>query len=419
MGRESLSVRGCGVGAVYGSEAAARQMLCEFFCARSTGTRAAAWAGLLVFVLDSVYRAQVQLWMADWYSKFYDAAAQSVTGGSANSDGVPLAELRQQVHRLLEDFVVVVAPLLLLGPACGWARSRWVYAWRECLILRYSTEWDPGARPLEGAAQRVHEDTMRFASGVQTCFSRLVDALVTLCTFVPALVKLGHEVRPSWATGESWLLLVAVGGSVGGFAVTALVAHPLVKLELANQVTEAALRTELVLHEEHQGGCRSRVASIVEGLRENYRRLYAVFFVVDVWLTTYRQTFVLLPYLLSSPLLFADEPSERISIGTLMKTCSVFGTVFGSLSVVTDGWAEVNVWRSTIHRLRVFERSLRGNPNKTETQLTSPEDSPWQPRADNSQPALSGRQDAASCSQDISQYTGADQAQENPESPDP
>jgi ABC-type long-subunit fatty acid transport system fused permease/ATPase subunit len=356
---------------VCGGGDATTRMLREFFLARSSATRAAAWAGLLVFVLDSVYRAQVQLWMADWYSKFYDAAAQNVATGPGNKGSASLAELRLQVQRLLEDFVVVVAPLLVLGPACGWARSRWVYAWRECLILAYSAKWDPGNRPLEGAAQRVHEDTMRFASGVQTCFSSLVDALVTLCTFVPALVQLGHEVRPSWAPDESWLLWVAVAGSVGGFAVTALVAHPLVKLELANQVTEAALRTELVLHEEHRGGCRSRVAFIVESLRKNYKRLYAVFFAVNVWLAAYRQTFVLLPYLLSSPLLFADDLSERISIGTLMKSCSVFGTVFGSLSVVTNGWAEVNVWRSTIHRLRVFERSLRENPSKTKTQLTS------------------------------------------------
>jgi len=341
-------------------------MLLEFFCAESGRTRLAAWAGLLVFVLDSVYRAQVQLWMAEWYSEFYDVAAGGTAGALGSGSGTHLEEMRHRVMELLVDFALVVLPLLVLQPACGWARSRWVFAWRECLMLSYSRQWDPAARPVEGAAQRVHEDTLRFASGVQTCLSRLVDALVTLCTFVPALVELGGAVRPSWAPSGSWLLGVAAAGSLGGFAISALVAHPLVGLELANQSTEAALRTELVLQAEERGGCNSRVSCVVAQLRANYIRLFAAFFFVEVWLSTYRQTFVLLPYLLVSPLLFAEEPASRISIGVLMKTCSVFGTVFGSLSVVTDGWADVNVWRSTIHRLRVFERSLLPRPSELE-----------------------------------------------------
>ena len=47
---------------------------------------------------------------------------------------------------------------------------------------------------------------------------------------------------------------------------------------------------------------------------------------------------IVAPYLLAAPLLFADDPSKRITLGTLVQTSNSFGKVFSSLSIVSENW---------------------------------------------------------------------------------
>ena len=78
---------------------------------------------------------------------------------------------------------------------------------------------------------------------------------------------------------------------------------------------------------------------------------------LNVWLTAFDQIMVLVPYLVAAPLLFADIPEKRITLGTLVKPSNSFDKVFGSLNVVADNWAAVNEWRSVLRRLRSLRRS--------------------------------------------------------------
>ena len=47
---------------------------------------------------------------------------------------------------------------------------------------------------------------------------------------------------------------------------------------------------------------------------------------------------VLAPYILVAPRLFADQCSERITLGTLVQTSNSFDKVFASLSVISENW---------------------------------------------------------------------------------
>jgi len=68
---------------------------------------------------------------------------------------------------------------------------------------------------------------------------------------------------------------------------------------------------------------------------------------------------VLAPYILVAPRLFADQCSERITLGTLVQTSNSFDKVFASLSVISENWGGINEWRSTLVRLRQFEEGQR------------------------------------------------------------
>ena len=67
---------------------------------------------------------------------------------------------------------------------------------------------------------------------------------------------------------------------------------------------------------------------------------------------------VLVPYLLVAPLLFAEDPDGRITLGTLVKMSNAFARCFDAMAVVSDNWNAVNAWRSVLRRLREFEATI-------------------------------------------------------------
>ena len=188
----------------------------------------------------------------------------------------------------------------------------------------------------------------------------LLDAFLSLSLFVPILLTVGAEVHiPGWKW-PPWLLTLAMGASITGLGISMFIGRHLVGLEVDNQRVEARLRTRLV--ELEQGRCvsasRIDVEMDVVALRVNYGRLYANFALFDAWIGFYDQAMLIIPYLLIAPLLFADDPDDRVTLGALMRVTNAFGVVFGALSTVTANWAAVNDFRSTVRRLSEFENHV-------------------------------------------------------------
>ena len=57
-------------------------------------------------------------------------------------------------------------------------------------------------RHIEGASQRIQEDTMRFASIMKTLGVSIVDAVMTLIAFLPVLIQLSENVKTLPLVGE-------------------------------------------------------------------------------------------------------------------------------------------------------------------------------------------------------------------------
>jgi peptide/bleomycin uptake transporter len=375
-------------------------MFREFFLAGSRTRLALAWGGLVVFFVHALYRAWLKAQLNEWYARFYDllgtaAAVPAFEGASGEWEPGSGAELapfeaaagRAAVWAELRAFALLVAPMLLVHPLGRYAASRWGFSWRVALMRSYLAHYDPSAPTVEGAAQRVHEDTGRFEQGIYGCCTAALDSVLTLCVFVPLLLKAGAESRAPVLPelGDAWLVLLAVQSAAWGLLISVWVARRLVDLEVANQRAEAQLRTQLVLLEQSPGqllrgslepdhepplpGLVRPVAAreplnaldpVLRELRRNYAALFREFAIFNAWVAGYEQFMVLLPMALVAPLLFADRSSDRLSLGSLMRVTNAFDKVFGALAVVAQNWTAVNDFRSTLRRLLEFERSLYG-----------------------------------------------------------
>ena len=384
-------------------------MLREFFLSGRRFDRLVAWFGLAVIIGHSIFSAYIKFAINSWYTVFYDLLQTSgqqlvqnstLAPSNATATSLALETSREKVWQQLLSFFRIVAPAVIIHPASRWVRSHWALRWRMCLMRSYMDQWDPNTAPIEGASQRVHEDTQRFSKGIDSYLTIVLNSLCTLAAFTPILLSLGGRiVAPSSSLqlfGRAWMFASALASALIGLGVAMLAGRKLVGLEVANQRVEAELRRELVVLEatpeticgvgspperspvgaakkgEPNGEAESAVGALSQllppaphfgriwsDLMANYGSLYANFLGLNLWLDGFDQVMVLAPYVLVAPRLFAESPAERISLGTLVQTANSFDKVFASLSIISENWGGINEWRSTFVRLRQFEERQR------------------------------------------------------------
>ena len=377
---------GCSNARVYVYVVRCPKMLREFFCSGPPRRLGVAWGGLLVFLLHALFRARLKWALNSWYKTFYDVLQDAEVGSGESGSGDHLAAKRQEVFDLLVEFGFIVLPAVFVHPIGKWCGSVWRFKWRMALVRAYLLHYDVRVEPIEGAAQRIHEDTQRFDEGIYQCLSVVLDSILTLVVFIPILLEAGATAHPPGVESPAWLLVVAVTAAGGGLVVSAVVGRKLVTLEVENQKVEAQLRTKLVLLETtpevvvgEDGDSPSRtisdadfvarrrprnvsplnaIANTLADLWANYRRLFFNFAAFNLWIASFDQFMVVLPYTLVAPLLFASDPTNRITLGTLMQVTNSFDKVFASMAVVTESWPQVNEFRSCVRRLREFERRI-------------------------------------------------------------
>jgi peptide/bleomycin uptake transporter len=336
------------------------------------------------------------------FRSFYDVLGDaSALAGNATTTEADWAAKRFHVSAELIQFVKIAAVAVAVMPIARLLRSLWTLHWRLALTRAYLTAWDTNRPSIEGAAQRVQEDSLRFARGTEMCLTVGLDAAITLTIFTPVLLKLGAETRcPDVVSGyrifgDGWLVGIAVFVALTGLGFTLLVGHRLVGLEVANQKVEAALRTNLVVLEtsperickevQHRAGdtespvdtdtqfhgpiqtLMSALPSFIPDIanvKENYTNLYLNFTCLNLWVAIFEQFATVLPYLIVAPLLFSADASSRVSMGVLIQLANTFEKVFSSLNVLADNWGSVNEFRSVLVRLRQFEANLyKGVPH--------------------------------------------------------
>lgn len=328
------------------------------------------WSGLVLIVGHALLRAYVKKLMNDWMGRFYDL------GGSAGEIGPDqtkeLQEGAQKVTKLLAEFALLCVPGVIIHPMFKLVTNRWVLSWRLALIKEYLKNWNVETVKIENGAQRIHEDTARFARGLQTCAVVLLDSVLTIAVFAPVLIQLGYEIQPR-KLPSYWILGLCIGVAFVGLVVSVILGWSLIALEVNNQRVEADLRKALVLREETNtidgsvpylernttfidgpiNEIKAQFKEIVKDLRKNYVTLYYRFAAFSVWLGTYEQGVVILPYVLTGPLLYSS--TNRITLGTVTKVSHSFANVFDALNVLSDRWVEVTDFLSVMRRLREFE----------------------------------------------------------------
>jgi len=229
-------------------------------------------------------------------------------------------------------------------------------------------------RHIEGASQRIQEDTMRFASIMEGLGASLLSSVLSLLAFLPLLAELSQNVTSLPLLGEvpHALVWAAVLWSIVGTALLALVGCKLPGLEFQNQLVEAAYRKELVLGEDDVNHASESVCKgLFAAVKQNYSVLYLHFTYFNVAKYSYLQFDVVFPYVLLVPSLSAGS----LTMGQITQTAHAFGSVSSSFQYLVFSWKTIVELLSILKRLRAFETGVISKGKGATETKTPPEDS--------------------------------------------
>lgn len=274
-------------------------------------------------------------------------------------------------------FGILAASFIVVGVYSAYLQRILHIRWRRWLTERYLRNWlenqsyyrlqlNHGA--TDNPDQRIQEDLDRFATMTLGLSLGLLNAVVTLVSFLSILWTLSGALRvPLWGGASfdipGYMVFAALIYAVIGTVLTRWIGNPLVRLNFDQQRYEADFRFSLVRLRENAenvafyGGeareldsFQSRFARVVGNWWGIIRRRKKLgFFTIG-----YEQVAIVFPYLVAAPRYFA----KQIQLGGLMQIGSAFRQVQDSLSFIINSYAEIAEYQSVVQRLAGFQGHL-------------------------------------------------------------
>ena len=306
--------------------------------------------GTALIIFTTYFQVQVSVAINDWYGPFYDL----IQAALGKTRPVTLTEFFME----LVTFMGIAMVAVIVGVLTRFFVSHYVFRWRTAMNDYYTANWSI-LRKVEGAAQRVQEDTMRFASTMEGLGKSLIDSVMTLIAFLPVLLRLSKDVSDIPIIGNIpyALVIVAVLWALFGTGFLALIGIRLPGLEFKNQRVEAAFRKELVYGEDNADrALPPTLGELFRAVRRNYFNLYFNYMYFNVGRIVYLQTDNIFPYIILAPTIVAG----KITLGAMNQILNAFGQVQGSLQYLVNSWTTIVELISIFKRLRLFESAIEG-----------------------------------------------------------
>ncbi len=261
--------------------------------------------------------------------------------------------------------------------------------WRAWMTRDYLQRWlsHPVFYRLELQAQlgtdnpdqRIQEDVQQFTADTVGLSLGLLDATVTLLSFIGILWSLSGGFSFS-ASGEAynipgfmvWMALVyALSGSLIGH----FIGKSMASLNFAQQRYEADFRHHLMRVREYSEAIALDRGSDVEraSLQVRFKQVLNNFMLLlrvqkrYTWFNSgYGQAAVVFPMLVAAPRYF----SGAIQLGELMQISSAFGQVQESLSWFISNYSRLASWQATTLRLTGFQDQMLAVSHHVASELT-------------------------------------------------
>ncbi|MDP9992526.1 putative ATP-binding cassette transporter [Variovorax boronicumulans] len=336
---------------------------------------------LLGIVALNLFYVYVAVLGNEWYGRFYDALQNKDSVAFWREVGVfgwiAFFNIAVQVLKFY------VTQLLQLRWRAWMTRSylsRWM-ADRTFYHLELARYAGKDGHTPDNPDQRIQEDMQIFTSATMTLSMGLLNAVVTLMSFIGLLWGLSGNFSLTFG-GTTYQIVgamvwVALGYSILGTVITHFIGRPLIRLNFTQQRYEADFRHHLVRVREYSEAIALDKGEKVEREQLDLRfgdvlRNYLLLIKQQKNLVTFTSFFgqaaVIFPFLVAGQQYFGGA----FQLGHLMQIGSAFGKVQESLSWFVDNYDSVAVWRATTDRLTSFDDGMRAHAEREDGLQHSP-----------------------------------------------
>lgn len=312
--------------------------------------RYALWAYLgTAFILTSIWlQVQVDVKINEWFGSFYDMIQQALTTPNSVTIGEYWAGLA--------SFGSLAATWVVLSLVGSFFTSHYLFRWRKSMVEWYHSVYDK-ARTIEGASQRVQEDTVKFARIVESLGVSMIESVMILIEFFPILLGLGIGVSVLYfGDWEYGLVTGALIWSIGGTVILIATGYflRLVGVEYDIQAKEAAYRKYLVKMEDDGGLSPKPLVELFDDVRKIHFVSYLQYLKFNVVRMAYLQANVLTAYIFLAPAIVGGV----ITLGVMQQIIRAFGRVEGSMQFILKSWPTIIELMSIYKRLKEFETTI-------------------------------------------------------------
>jgi peptide/bleomycin uptake transporter len=307
------------------------------------------WLGSFAILSSLWIQVKIDVKINEWFGVFYDMIQKAL--------GAPNAITIEEYWSSLLSFGYLAAMYISVMVIVRFFTAHYLFRWRTSIVEWYHSVYDK-ARKIEGASQRVQEDTIKFTRIMESLGTSLIEAVMILIEFTPILFGLSVGIPifffGDWSYGLiTGALIWSVGGTI--FLIILGLILRLVGIEYDLQKKEAAYRKILVIAED-DGAIRPRtINELFDGVRNIHFLSYLRYLYFDVGRFAYLQANVLSAYVFLAPAIVAGV----VTLGVMQQIIRAFGRVEGSMQYILKAWPTIIELASVYKRLREFEYKIK------------------------------------------------------------
>ena len=310
-----------------------------------------AWAGSIIILSSLWIQVQIDVRINEWFGDFYDMIQKAL--GEPNSITIT------EYWASLLSFITLAGIYVALAVAVSFFTAHFLFRWRTAMVEWYHSVFDQ-ARTIEGASQRVQEDTIKFSRIMEGLGTSFIEAVMIIVEFIPILFGLSIGI-PIFFFGdwEYGLITGALLWSVGGtlFLIILGLILRLVGVEYDLQKQEAAYRKILVIAEDDGTVRPKKLEELFDDVRKIHFLSYVRYLYFNIGRVAYLQANVLSAYVFLAPAIVAGV----VTLGVMQQIIRAFGRVEGSMQYLLRAWPTIIELASVYKRLREFENKIEKN----------------------------------------------------------
>jgi peptide/bleomycin uptake transporter len=139
------------------------------------------WLGSFVILSSLWVQVKIDVKINEWFGVFYDMIQKAL----AKPNAITIEEYWVN----LASFITLAGIYIALYVVISFFTAHFLFRWRTAMVEWYHSVYDR-ARKIEGASQRVQEDTIKFTRIMESLGTSFIESVMVLIQFTPILVGL-------------------------------------------------------------------------------------------------------------------------------------------------------------------------------------------------------------------------------------